>query len=85
MRADAEVGRRNLSALELAEELAGLFFHLLFFILDEGHDVAEDVQRSDARVARAADGLHGGDEDRLDAKSLVERSEREGQAHYAAI
>ncbi len=59
MGADGELGGNDFAALEFAEEFAGLFLHLLFFVLDEGHDVAQDVQRGDAGIARAADRLHG--------------------------
>jgi 3,4-dihydroxy-2-butanone 4-phosphate synthase len=40
-------------AVQAAEQLQRLFLHLLFFVLDEGDDVAEDVHRSDAGIAGA--------------------------------
>jgi hypothetical protein len=52
-----------------AEELGDLFLELLFFVLDVGDDVAEDVERGYAGVACAADSLHGGDEEFFDAEA----------------
>ena len=83
--ADGEVGRNYLASLEFAEKFAGLFLHLLFFILDEGHDVAEDVQGGNAGIARAADRLHGYDKDGLNTESLLQGRQRNGEAHDGAV
>jgi len=61
--------------VEAAEELGYFFLELLFFVLDVGDDVAEDVERSYSGVAGAGDGLHGGDEELVDAKAGFERCE----------
>jgi len=58
-----------------AEELGYFFLELLFFVLDVGDDVAEDVERSYSGVAGSGDGLHGGDEELVDAKAGFERCE----------
>ena len=85
MGADGELGGNDLAALEFAEEFAGLFLHLLFFVLDEGHDVAEDVHGGDAGIARAADGLHGYGKDGFHAEGLLQRSQRNGESHDRAV
>ena len=68
-----------------AEELANLFLELLLFVLDEGDDVAEDVEGGYAGIAGAGDSLHGGDEQLLDAEALMERREGEDEADGAAV
>ncbi len=75
VRADLGVEQAGtlLCRLTAAEQLADFFLQLFFFVLDERDDVAEDVERSDAGIARAGDGLHGGDEELLDAEALFER------------
>jgi len=52
-----------------AEELGDFFLELLFFILDVGDHVAENVERGYARIAGAGDGLHGGNEEFFDAET----------------
>ena len=59
-------------AFELAEQLERLRLHLFFFVADVGDDVAEDVHGGHAGIAGAADGLHGGDKDLLDAEALFD-------------
>jgi hypothetical protein len=68
-------------AFQLAEQLERLLFHLLFFVADVGNDVVEDVHGGHAGIARAADGLHGGGEDLLDAEEVVNGLEREHRTH----
>ncbi len=68
-----------------AEELGDLFLELLFFVLDVGDDVAEDVERGDAGIAGAGDGLQGGDEELVDAEAGFERREGEDEADGAAV
>ena len=58
---------------------------LLFFALDVGDDVAQDVEGGHAGVACSADGLHGGDEDALNAEAIGQRLEGEDQADGAAV
>ena len=72
-------------AIQFAEQLEGLGFHFFFFAADEGDDVVEDVHGGDAGVASAADGLHGGDKDLLDAEALLDRLKRHDQADGGAI
>ncbi len=71
--------------LRWPSSLADLFLQLLFFVLDVGDDVAEDVERGDAGVARAGDGLHGADEEALDAEVFFERLEGEYEADGTAV
>ncbi len=72
-------------AVEVAEQFERLGFHLFFFAADVGDDVAEDVHRGHAGIAGAADGLHGGDEDLLDAEAFFERLESHDQADGGAV
>ena len=55
--ADHERGRLDPAAVQPAEDFARLALDLLFFVRDERHHVVRDVERGDARVARAGDGL----------------------------
>ena len=82
--ADARGERRDGVALELAQQLERLGFHLLFFAADVGNDVAEDVHRRHAGIARAADGLHGGDKDLLDAEALFDGLERHAPGRWSS-
>ncbi len=68
-----------------AKQLAYLFLQLFFFILNEGNDVTQDVERRHARVACAADRLHGADEQAFDAESLFQRLQREHQADGGTV
>ena len=46
---EGEAGGRDARGIgECAKELSDFFLQLLFFVLDEGDDVAEDVERGDA-------------------------------------
>ncbi len=75
----------NRSAIERAEQLHRLGLHLFLFIADEGDNIAQDVERWHARIARSADGLHGADEDAVDAEAIGERLEREHQSNGGAV
>ena len=77
--------RGDVVAIEMAEELERLGFHLLFFAADVGDDVAEDVHRRYAGIARAGDGLHGGDKDLLDAEALFEGLEGQNESDGGAV
>jgi hypothetical protein len=69
-----------------SEDLARLGLDLLFLAAaDVGDDVVEDRVRGDARVARAADGLHGRDVHALHAERALERRQGDGQAHHRAV
>ncbi len=67
-----------------AEDLLRLALELLFFAADERDDVAEDVERRHARVARAGHGLqrrhhHAGQAER------AQRRQRHRQEHRRAV
>ncbi len=68
-----------------AEELGDFLLEFLFFVLDVGDDVAEDVERSYSGIAGAGDGLQGGDEEFVDAEAGFERSEGKDEADGAAV
>ncbi len=85
VRAERGIEHVDVIPLECAEQLAYFFLQLLFFVLDERDDVAEDVERGDAGIACAGDGLHGADEELLDAELLVQRLEGEHEADGAAV
>src|ERR1019366_4883285 len=76
--------RSDVVAREIAQDLLRFHLHLLFFAADEGDHVAHDVHAGDARVSRAGDGLHGGDDYLVDAE-LLERAKRHHQADRGAI
>jgi hypothetical protein len=85
LRAHARGQRLDGVAFELAQQLQRLLFHLLFFAADVGNHVVENVHRRHAGIARAADGLHGGDKDLLDAEALLDGLERHHQADGGAV
>ena len=62
VRAHLRRQRLDVIADEVAQDLLRLLLHLLFFAADERDDVADDVHRRHARIARAGDGLHRGDD-----------------------
>ena len=68
-----------------AEDLARLGRHFLLLAADERHDVAQDVQRGHARVARARECLHRDDVDRLDAEGVVQRPQRDDETDRRAV
>ena len=67
------------------QQFARLLFHLFFFLGDVGDDVAENVERGHAGIARAADRLHGHDHHLLQAEALFQRRQRHHQADGGAI
>ncbi len=69
---------------EVAQDLLRLLLHLLFFAADERNHVGVDVHRSDARITRAGNRLHGGHDHARDAE-LLQRRERHGQHDGGAI
>ena len=82
---EAGVEGVDAAAGESAKKLDNFFLELFFFVLDEGDDVAEDVEGGDAGVACAGDGLEGGDEEAFDAEAGLERGEGEDEADGAAV
>ena len=80
-----ELGLVNVVLRKSAEQLGDFFLQLFFFVLDEGDDVAKDVKRRDARVARAGNRLHGGDENAFDAEGMFDGRESEGKTDGAAV
>src|SRR5579864_1066698 len=72
-------------SVDLAEQLASLLFHFFFFITDEGDYVAQNVERGDTGISRAADGLHGDGHNCFQAEALVDRSQRENEANRGAV
>ena len=73
VRAHFRVQQRDLGIFQLAQQPARLGFQLLFFILDEGNYVAQNVERRHARISGAADRLHGADKHRAQAEPLRQR------------
>ena len=74
--AEMTMGARTiLSPSKVAEDLAGLGLDLLLLALDEGDDVGDRVEGGDARVARAAQGLHAHDHRGLGAEGPVQGPE----------
>src|SRR5215469_4667253 len=67
----AEAGILDTMAVQLAEELSRLLFHLLFFVLDERNHIAENVERRYTGISCTAHRLHGGNEQRLHAELFV--------------
>ena len=82
VRADRDGVRR--AATIAAENLLRLALHLLFFATDERDDVAENVERGHAGIARARYRLHGRDDDGLDAE-LAQRRQGHGEHHGRAV
>src|ERR1039458_4572424 len=70
---------------QFTEKFAGLLLHLFFFLGDVGNDVAENVERSYSRITCAADGLHGGNEQGLDAEFLMQRRQRHHQSNRRTV
>lgn len=71
---------------EAAEDLGELPLHLLLLATDKGDDVVEDVERGDARIPCARNGLHRRDHDGLEGtKGGFEGVERDGKARGGAI
>lgn len=71
---------------QAAEDLGELPFDLLLFFADVGNDVVEDVERGDAGVTRAGDGLHRRDHDGLErSEGLLERVKGDGDTRRRAV
>ena len=70
--------------LEAAEDLLRLALDLAFLATDERHDVADGVQRGDARVAGAGERLERGEGDALQAV-LAERRQSQRQDDRRAV
>src|SRR2546427_10113 len=63
-----------------AQQLLRFRFHFFFFAADEGHDVAQNVERSNARISCAGNGLHRDDENLFEAERIRERFEHQHQS-----
>src|ERR1019366_8494820 len=70
---------------QFTEKFAGLLLHLFFFLGNVGNDIAENVEGSHSGIACAADGLHGSNEQGLDAKFLMQRSQRHYQSDRRTV
>src|ERR1035441_1464940 len=73
------------AAFERSEQLLRLLFHLLFFVLDVGDDVAQDVERRNAWVSSSANGLHRYCHDGFELETTMEGSERNYQSNGRAV
>src|ERR1043166_4979231 len=85
VRADAEPGFDEARAIPFAEQLLRLGFHFFFFPTYEGNDIAENIERRDARIAGAGSGLHGNDEQLFEPESVGERLEHEDESGSGTI
>ena len=75
----------TLSIDQFAKHLARLPFHFVFFAVDIGDDVVNDVERRDAGIARTRKRLQGDRENLLHTKSIIECLERDGETGARAI
>ena len=66
--------RRDVVAVEMAQQFQRLGFHLFFFAADVRNHVAQDVHRGHAGIARARNRLHRGHKNLLDAEALFEKA-----------
>src|SRR5579864_8024678 len=85
VRAERKIGVDDARTVERSQQLARFRFHLVFFFGDVGNHVAQDVHGRDAGIARAADGLHGGDKNLVDAEAAVQRRQRQHQSNGGAV
>src|SRR5262249_44121852 len=85
VRADAEAGPDKARAVPLTQQLLRLCFHFFFLAADEGNDVAENIEGRNAGIAGAGSGLHGDDEEFLQAESVGGRLENEDESGSGAI
>ena len=87
LRADSDLRVLHAPALDLTQQLQWLGFDLVFLaaIADVWNNVVENVERGDAGVARARDGLQRGGVQGGDAKGVVQRFERHHNADRGAV
>src|ERR1035438_6493050 len=85
LRTHGKRSRNDTAAFERAKQLLRLLFHLLFFVLDVGDDVAEDVEGRDSWISGAAHGLHRYCHDGFELETTMEGSQREHQSNGRAI
>ena len=83
--ADDDVCFDPLAVDHAAQQQPCLLFDLFLLAANVGHNVAQDVQRSDAGVARPGDGLHGRGEYFAQAKCLVQGFERHDHARDGTV
>src|SRR3984885_6719869 len=84
MRAHLRVQQFDLSVVQAAKQLADFFLQLLFFVLDERHNISQDVERGYTRIPCTADRLHCADEQALNPEALFQRFEGQHQPNRAA-
>ena len=71
--------------IQRPQQLLRLLFHLLFLFGDVGYDVAENIERRNSRVSRAADRLHGNRHHRLESERAMQWSQRQHQSNGRAV
>src|SRR5579859_3398055 len=85
VRAHGEIGRVDDATLRRAKELLDLAFDLWLLVSNQRNDVAQDVQRRDAWIARAGYRLHRHRNRARNTKTLMDGSEREGRDDRSAV
>ena len=83
-RADDHRERRHRVALERAEHLLRLALHLLFLARDRRDDVAEDVERRDARISGSGHRLQRRHHDARKAEA-AQRGQHDREGHGRAV
>src|ERR1700733_7129154 len=85
MSAHLAVKQIDLSVVQAAKQLADFFLQLLFFVLDEWHNISQDVERGYTGIPCTADRLHCADKQALNPEALLQRFEGQHQSNRAAI
>src|ERR1035438_7774514 len=85
LRAHGKRCGNDAAAFERSEQLLRLLFHLLFFVLDVGDDVAEDVEGRNSRISGATNGLHRYCHDGLELETAMQGSKRKHQSNGGAV
>jgi hypothetical protein len=84
-RRDRQIRRHDAPGLESPQDPGGLALDLGRLVGDVGQNVAQRVERGDARIAGPRDRLQGRHQDLLDAEGALERSERQDQLGGGAV
>src|SRR5271166_705305 len=85
LRAHSEGSGHHARAVERAQQLLRFLLHLLFFVLDVRNHVAEDIERRNSWISRAADRLHRDSHNRLKLKTTMKRSQRQQESNGRTI